>query len=182
MKNRRAFLKVTSATMLSSTLISLPQFSFANHSNKKGIVRNADEGETYFVRENTPITIKVSKKKDGVDSVAICTEEIPLSGGIPIHKHLNNDEFFFFHKGNGTFILDEQEFTVNEGSTAFVPRGTWHGLKNTGNELLVFTFGFSPAGFEDFFRQIGTLKGTPFKTKTHDEVASIAKKFGMVYK
>jgi quercetin dioxygenase-like cupin family protein len=182
MKNRRSFLKVTSAAMLSSTLVSLPQISFANHSNKNGIVRNEDEGEIYFVRENTPITIKVSKKTDGIDSVSICTEEIPLSGGIPIHKHLNNDELFFFHKGNGTFILDEQEFAVSEGSSAFVPRGVWHGLKNTRNELLVFTFGFSPAGFEDFFRQIGTIKGAPFKAKTEEEKNSLAKKYGMVFK
>ena len=182
MKDRRTFLKATYAVVLSSAVISLPRLSFANCSNKNGIVKNPDEGETYFVRENTPITIKVSKQADGIDSVSICTEEIPAAGGIPIHKHLNNDELFFFHEGNGNFILDEQEFSVTEGSTAFVPRGTWHGLKNTSNELLVFTFGYSPAGFEDFFRQIGTLKGTPFKSKSHDEIVSIAKKYGMAYK
>lgn len=181
MKNRRSFLKATSAAMLSSTLISLPQFSLANNSNKNGIVKNADEGEIYFVRENTAITIKVSKTDD-VDSVSICTEEIPVDGGIPIHKHLRNDEIFFFHKGNGNFILDNQEFAVSEGSTAFVPKDTWHGLKNTGNELLIFTFGFSPAGFEDFFRQIGTIKGTPFKAKTQDEIKLFAAKYGMIYK
>ncbi|HEV8083112.1 MAG TPA: cupin domain-containing protein [Chitinophagaceae bacterium] len=182
MKNRRSFLKATSAAVMSSTLISLPQFSFANHANKNGIVKNADEGETYFVRENTPITIKVSKKTDNIDSVSICTEEIMPGNGIPIHKHLNEDETFFFHKGNGTFILDDQEFTVTEGSIAFVPRDTWHGLKNTGNELLVFTFGFSPAGFEDFFRQIGTIKGATFKTKTQEEIKLLATKYGMIYK
>ena len=50
-----------------------------------------------------------------------------------------------------------------------MPKGTWHGLNNTGKELLVFTFGYSPAGFEDFFRQIGTLKNVPFKAKTKEE-------------
>ncbi|MDP4265348.1 MAG: cupin domain-containing protein [Bacteroidota bacterium] len=182
MKNRRSFFKATSAAILSSILVSFPKFNLANNSNKKGIVKNAEEGETYFVRENTPITIKVSKKVDGVDSVSICTEEIPLGGGIPIHKHLNNDEIFFFHKGNGSFVLDDREFAIHEGATAFVPRGVWHGLKNTGAELLVFTFSFSPAGFEDFFRQIGTIKGTTFKAKTQEETRLIAKKYGMVFK
>jgi mannose-6-phosphate isomerase-like protein (cupin superfamily) len=163
-------------------LVSLPEFSLANQPNKKGIVKDADEGETFLVRENTPITIKVSKKMDGIDSVSICTEEIPLEGGIPIHKHLYNDEIFFFHKGSGTFILDDQEFVINEGSTAFVPRGLWHGLKNTGRELLVFTFSFSPAGFEEFFKRIGTPKGTAFKPKAQGEINAIAKKYGMVFK
>ncbi len=182
MKNRRSFLKTTSAAVLSPMLIVLPEFSLAYSPKKKGIIKNTDEGEVYFVRENTPITIKVSKTADDIDSVSICTEEIPIAGGIPIHKHLYNDEIFFFHKGNGSFIIDEKEFIVSEGSTAFVPKDTWHGLKNTGNELLIFTFGFSPAGFEDFFRQIGTLKGTPFKAKTQDEIKLIAAKYGMIYK
>ena len=181
MKNRRNFFQTAIYGLLGFTFISFPKSVFANYFSKKGIVKNVDEGETYFVRENTPITIKISKK-NGIDSVSICTEEIPLGGGIPIHKHLKNDEIFFFHKGSGSFILDDQEFIVSEGSTALVPRGTWHGLKNTGNELLVFTFSFSPAGFEDFFRQIGTLKGTTFKAKPPEETKRIAEQYGMVFK
>lgn len=175
MKNRRSFLKTTSAAVLSPMLIVLPELSLANYPGKKAIVKNADEGETYFVRENTPITIKVSKQADGIESVSICTEEVPSGGGIPIHKHLNNDEIFFFHQGCGSFILDDSEFVVSEGSTAFVPKGNWHGLKNTSKELLVFTFSFSPAGFEDFFRQIGTIKGTTFKAKTQRKLDYLQK-------
>jgi mannose-6-phosphate isomerase-like protein (cupin superfamily) len=182
MKNRRSFLQTAAFGLMAPAMVSLPDLCFANNSNINGIIKNADEGETYFVREKTPLTIKVSKKANGINSVSICTEEIPGGGGIPTHKHLYNDEIFFFHKGSGSFSVNDQEFTINEGSIAFVPRGTWHGLKNTSNDLLIFTFSYSPAGFEDFFRQIGTLKGKPFKAKTHEEVESIAKKYGMLYK
>ncbi len=168
--------------MLGSILVLFPKFSFAHYTNKKGIVKNADEGETYFVRENTPITIKLSKKSDDIDSVSICTEEILPGKGIAIHKHLNEDEIFTFHTGNGIFLLEDQEINISSGCTAFVPKGTWHGLKNTGIDLLIFTFGYSPAGFEDFFRQIGTIKGTTFKAKTEDEIKALAKKLGMIYK
>ena len=181
MKNRRSFLKTTSAGILGSMLVSLPEFSFADNSNTNGIVKNAGEGETYFVRENSPITIKVSKKTDGIDSVSMCTQEILAGNGIPIHKHLHNDEIFFIHKGSGSFMLDSREFMITEGSIAFVPRSAWHGLKNTGKELLALTFCFSPAGFEDFFKQIGTIKGTLFKAKTPEEIKLLAKKYGMVY-
>ena len=165
-----------------SLTISFPKFTLGNNSNKDGIVKNESDGETYIVRENTPITIKVSKKTDSVDSISICTEKILPKNGIAIHKHLHEDEMFFIQKGSGIFILDEKEISISAGSTAFVPKGTWHGLKNTGTDLLIFTFGYSPAGFEDFFRQIGTLKGIPFKAKTADEIKSIAEKYGMVYK
>lgn len=182
MKKRRFFFKTILGATLSSLLVSFPKSGFANNSNKKGIVKNADEGETYFVRENTPITIKVSKKTDDIDSVSICTEEILPGNGIAIHKHLNEDEIFVFEKGSGVFLIDEQEIIINAGSTAFVPRETWHGLKNTGSELLVFTFGYSPAGFEDFFRKIGTRKGETFKAKPQEVIKLLAKKYGMIYK
>lgn len=182
MKNRRNFLQAAVCGILAPAFTAFPELTFANNTNGEGIVRQPEDGETYFVRENTPITIKVSKQKDGIGSVSICTEQIPLGGGIPIHKHLHHDEIFFFHKGDGTFILNEAEIPVTTGTTAFVPKGTWHGLKNTGSELLVFAFSFVPSGFEDFFRQIGTLKGTPFKTKTKEETKLIAEKYGMVFK
>jgi len=182
MKNRRSFLQAAFYSSLGSALISFPDLTFGHNSKNSGIVMQPDEGETYIVRENTPITIKVSKKTQGVDSVSICTEEILPGNGIAIHKHLNEDEIFFFHRGDGIFLLEDSEIKVKEGCSAFVPKGTWHGLKNTGKEVIVFTFGYCPSGFEDFFRQIGTLKGTPFRAKSPEELKAIAAKYGMVYK
>jgi len=43
-------------------------------------------------------------------------------------------------------------------------------------------FVLSPAGFEDFFRQIGTPKGQPFKQKPKEDFGAICRKFGMVFK
>ena len=75
MKNRRSFIKAASSIVMSSTLISLPEFSLANNLNKKGIVKNAGEGDTYLVRENTPITIKASKSADEINGRGIRSSE-----------------------------------------------------------------------------------------------------------
>ena len=150
--------------------------------NNKGIVRQPEEGETFFVRENTPITIQISKKMDSTDNISLCTEEIQPGSKIPVHKHLNEDEFFIFIKGTGTIEIDGREFPVKPGTSGLVPRAVWHGIYNNSSELLIFTFGYSPAGFEDFFRQIGTPKGVPFRAKTAREISLIAGKYGMVYK
>lgn len=182
MKNRRTFFKTASTAVLSSLFVGLPKFSFANNSNKAGVVKNAGEGETHFIAETTPITIKVSKKADGIDSASICTGELVPGSSFAVHIHFNNDELFYFHKGSGIFILDGQERTVAEGSVVFVPRGIWHGLKNTGNDVMMFTFGFTPAGFEDYFRQAGTIKGTTFKPKTEEELQLLGKKYGIAFK
>ena len=148
----------------------------------KAVVSQPEEGETFIVRENTPITIRVSKMKDSVASISLCTEEIQPGGKIPVHKHLHEDEFFIFQKGTGTIEIDAVEYPVKTGTMGFVPRATWHSITNNNSELLIFTFGYSPAGFEDFFKQIGTPKGQPFKPKTPGEIKSIAEKYGMVFK
>ena len=63
-----------------------------------------------------------------------------------------------------------------------VPKGTWHGLQNTGSVSIEMRFAFTPAGFEGFFREVGTPVGQPFVPKTLEQRRAIAKKWGMIYK
>ena len=95
---------------------------------------------------------------------------------------MNNDELIFIHKGEGTLTLDEETIDVKTGDVVFVPRGTWHGLDNSGNETLKMVFQYSPAGFEEYFIENGTLVGMPAKENTEEEYAITEKKYGMVYK
>jgi quercetin dioxygenase-like cupin family protein len=99
-----------------------------------------------------------------------------------VHKHLNNDELIFIHKGEGTLTLDEQYIEVKTGDVVFVPRDTWHGLDNTSTGNLLMIFQYAPAGFEEYFIENGTLAGTSTKERTEEEYALTEKKYGMVYK
>jgi mannose-6-phosphate isomerase-like protein (cupin superfamily) len=181
-KNRREFIHLSSLGFLSPLMFTMPLSNVVDSESKKAIVSQPEDGETFFVRENTPLTIRVSKLKDSVDTISLCTEEIQPGGKIPVHKHLHEDEFFIFQKGSGTVVIDNTEFPIKPGTMGWIPRTTWHSINNNNDELLIFTFGYSPAGFEDFFRQIGTAKGLPFHAKTNQEIKSIAEKYGMVYK
>ena len=181
-KNRREFIQLSSLGFFSPLMSSVIIPKSIAFDSKKAVVSQPGEGETFFVRENTPITIRVSKRRDSVDTISLCTEDLQPGGKIPVHKHLHEDEFFIFHKGSGIIEIDAVEFPIKSGTSGWVPRDTWHSISNHSSELLIFTFGYSPAGFEDFFRQIGTPKGSPFKPKTSQEIISIAEKYGMVYK
>jgi quercetin dioxygenase-like cupin family protein len=99
-----------------------------------------------------------------------------------VHKHLNEAELIFLHKGSGLFTLGEKQYPISEGAVALVPPGTWHGLQNTGNENIEMRFAYTPSGFENFFREVGTPLGQPFVKKSMDERKAIAKKWGMIYK
>ena len=101
---------------------------------------------------------------------------------MPVHKHLNEDELIFLHKGTGLFTLADKQYQIKEGAVALVPKGVWHGLQNTGSENIEMRFGYTPSGFEGFFREVGTPVGQPFIQKTREERKAIAKKWGMIYK
>jgi quercetin dioxygenase-like cupin family protein len=182
---RRKFLHTGVTGFCAALFASLPKISFGKSffNTDKGIIVREDEGMHILTgRRKVPITIKISKAKHGVDGISFCVEDQSPGRKMRIHKHLNNDELIFVHKGEGTLTLDEQSIQVKTGDVAFVPRGTWHGLDNTGKENLLMIFQYSPAGFEEYFIENGTLAGMPAKEKTEEEYSITEKKYGMVYK
>jgi len=160
-----------------------PLSSFANGaSDFTGIVVNEDEGEAFQMRDGTAIVkIKIAKTQ-GAGSISFLSETFRPGDALPVHKHLNEDELIFLHKGSGLFTLADKQYEVKEGAIALVPKGVWHGLQNTGSENIEMRFGYTPSGFEGFFREVGTPVGQPFIKKTMEERRAIAKKWGMIYK
>jgi mannose-6-phosphate isomerase-like protein (cupin superfamily) len=181
---RRKFLLIGVTGFFTTLFANLPKISSAKSTsdNDKGIIVREDEGEHILTRRKVPMTIKISKTKHGVANISFCTEDMIPGRKMRIHKHLNNDELIFIHKGEGTLTLDEQSVEVRTGTVIFVPRGIWHGLDNTGKENLLMVFQYSPAGFEEYFIENGTPAGMPVKERTEEEYAMAQKKYGMVYK
>lgn len=184
-QRRRTFLQTGVVGFFTALFSSLPKISFAdsNPNQDKGIVVRAEEGIHILTgRRKVPITIKISKAKDGVSNISFCTEYMTPGRKMRVHKHLHHDELIFIHRGQGTFTLDEQTIEVKTGDVVFVPKDTWHGLDNTGKEDLVMVFQYTPAGFEEYFIENGTQAGMPAKERSPEEYALTEKKYGMVYR
>ena len=179
---RRKFLQFGVAGFLTALFANIPRISFAKSPPGKGIIVRADEGIHILSRRKVPITVKISKAQHGVDNISFCVEDMIPGRKMRIHKHLDNDELIFIHKGEGTLTLDEEAIEVKTGDVVFVPRGVWHGLDNTGKDNLLMAFQYSPAGFEEYFIENGTPVGMPAKERTEEEYALTEKKYGMVYK
>ncbi len=184
-QRRRKFLQIGTTGIMTAILAKLPRISFGESPTvrRKGIVVHEDEGERILTgRRRMPITIKISKQKNGVDNISFCAEDIVAGRNVRIHKHLYSDELIFIHRGEGIFILDDERIPFKSGTVIFVPRGSWHGLENTGQEAVRMLFGYSPAGFEGYFRENGTAAGMEAKERTPEQYAMAEKKYGMVYK
>ena len=147
------------------------------------LVLGPDEGEIYLIGERQGrVTIKVDRRTKGVDTLSLLTEDIAPGDGVPVHKHAAEEEVIFIERGRGTFTFGDDEHEVAPGSMALVPRGVWHGLRNEGEDVLRMVFGYTPAGFEDYFRAIGVRPGEPWKGLTGEDWDRINAEFGITYR
>jgi quercetin dioxygenase-like cupin family protein len=181
MISRRQFVGQGSLGMLASFIFPLLAHCKTT-ADFEGLIVSEDEGEAFRLRDGrAAVKIKIPKQP-GVTSVSFLASIVPTNDTILVHKHLNEDEFVFIRQGSGIFTLGEKEHDVRAGSIILIPKGVWHGLKNTGTEDIGLFFGYSPAGFEGFFKEVGSPVGQPFVEKTLDQRKAIAKKWGMIIK
>ena len=182
---RRTFLATGISALFATVFASLPKIGLARNAShdEKGIIVRENEGIHILTgRRKVPLTVKLSKSNNKIESLSFCKEEQSPGRKMRVHKHLENDELIFIQKGQGRLTLGEETFEVNSGDLAFVPRGVWHGLDNTGNENLHMIFQYTPAGFEQYFIENGTVEGMPVKERTPEEYAATEKKYGIIYK
>ncbi len=181
MTSRRQFLERGSLSLLASVMIS-STIPSPDKVVSEGFVVNEDEGEAFQLRDGSAIVkIKIARVQ-GVESISFLSESFRPGDALPVHKHLNEDELIFLHKGSGLFTLGSKQYQISQGAVALVTKGVWHGLQNTGSENIEMRFIYAPSGFEGFFREVGTPIGQPFVRKTMNERRAIAKKWGMIYK
>jgi len=92
----------------------------AQHAEAQGYVLSASEGE-HLIRGGGNLLIKVDPSR-GSNSLALGTQQIPVGGRIPIHRHAQMDEVFYVVEGSGTFILNDERLSVEKGATILSPR------------------------------------------------------------
>lgn len=82
---------------------------------------------------------------------------IEPGGGPPLHKHLNEDEWFYITSGQVAFWNGKQAIIAKQGEFIFAPRNTEHTFKNQTNKPATMLIGIYPGKGEQFFREFGTL-------------------------
>ncbi len=84
----------------------------------------------------------------------------PQGTAPPMHVHHHEDETFFVLEGDVSVFAGGERIEVGPGDYAFVPRGVEHAyLVRSERARMLVTF--SPAGFEEFFVEIGVAGDEP---------------------
>lgn len=117
-------------------------------------------------------------KIDGRDSGgALSIVEHPFAVGalVPPHVHTVEDEFSIVLEGEIGFRSEDQEVVLVPGGYIVKPRGEVHAMWNAGSTPARMIEVISPAGFEDFFRELVDM--TDAGPPDPDRIAQVAGRY-----
>ncbi len=134
------------------------------------------EGELLSDSQGRTTNITVSPATGSTD-LSFWTTEIPPGSDILVHRHDRTEEILFVHKGSGTVLVGDERIKVQEGSTIYVPRGTYHGLENDSDEDIVIAFVATPPELIDFIRAISWPAGDQPRLLTNEELKAIEERY-----
>ena len=109
-----------------------------------------------------PIWIKVDPQTLGSRTLTVSMEDIPPGDSIGVHKHMQEDDVVFVHRGDVQVTLGDSLLRATAGATVFIPRGTWIGFRVTGTDTATIVFAFNVPGFEKCLRLLSAPVGTAF--------------------
>ena len=78
----------------------------------------------------------------------------------PLHRHTREDEYSYVITGTLGALLGDEVVTAGPGTWVFKPRNQWHTFWNAGETPCEIIEVISPAGFEDFFRDLAKVWAT----------------------
>ncbi len=104
----------------------------------------------------------------------------PRALAAPLHYHHNEDEYSFVLRGKLGALLGDDVVTAGPGTWVFKPRGQWHTFWNAGDEPCEIIEVISPAGFENFFREVAASWGDMAKFAEINAKYSLKMKFESV--
>jgi quercetin dioxygenase-like cupin family protein len=152
---RRSFLKSAAAFLPAA---GLDPMAFASvpgaDAPKEGMVIGAGKdrlGETHS-RGYSSILFKVLPRETS-NGLFVIEHMNLVNGGPPLHKHPNQEEYFYVISGEVRFAIGDQRLTLHAGDSILGPRGiphTFAAVKGRPGNMLI---SFSPAGkMEEFLR------------------------------
>ena len=83
----------------------------------------------------------------------------PHALAAPLHRHQNEDEYSCVIEGTLGALLGDKTVTAGPGSWVIKRRHQWHTFWNPGDTPCLIIEVISPAGFENYFREVAAAWG-----------------------
>ena len=103
----------------------------------------------------------------------------PRALAAPLHLHTREDEYSFVLEGRMGALLGDDVVEAGPGDLVFKPRNQWHTFWNAGDEPCRIREIISPAGFEQFLRELSDLVGA--LNAGPDELTALGERYGQSF-
>ena len=129
-------------------------------------------GEGERIGGPSAVTIKATGDETAGSFYLGETEVAPGFPGPPPHVHDRLHDMFYVLEGTLTMRIGDDTTELPAGSFACIPPGVVHAFSNPSNAVVRFLNFNTPAGFENYMRELGAAlaEGTP----TQEEIGAIA--------
>ncbi len=104
----------------------------------------------------------------------------PRALAAPLHYHRKEDELSYVVTGRLGVLLGEEVVVAHPGTWVFKPRHQWHTFWNDGDEPCEIVEIISPAGFENYFREVAASWGNVERLAEINQKYSLEMRFDSV--
>ena len=101
----------------------------------------------------------------------------PRALAAPLHRHSREDEYSFVLEGRMGALLGDAVVYAGAGDLVHKPRNQWHTFWNAGDEPCYILELISPAGFEDFFKELSDMGGVA--NAAPETLAELNERYGL---
>jgi len=102
----------------------------------------------------------------------------PRALAAPLHLHTREDEYSYVLEGRMGALLGDEVVEAGPGDLVHKPRNQWHTFWNAGDEPTRILEIISPAGFEQFFRELVDMGGV--LNADESELAALNQRYGLM--
>ena len=127
-------------------------------------------------------SIGVDFKLWGYDTggmVSVVEHPFPVRALVPPHLHTREDEYSIVTQGEIGFRSGAREVVLGPGGYITKPRDEMHAMWNAGSVPARMIEIISPAGFEDFFRELSDLLAAGLPEAA--QVPALAERYGLQF-
>jgi mannose-6-phosphate isomerase-like protein (cupin superfamily) len=101
----------------------------------------------------------------------------PRALAAPLHRHTREDEYSYVVQGRMGALLGDDVVYAEVGDLVHKPRNQWHTFWNAGDEPCYILEIISPAGFEDFFKELSDMGGVA--NASPETLGALSERYGL---
>jgi mannose-6-phosphate isomerase-like protein (cupin superfamily) len=145
---------VTRRTLLRGSLLSAPVLSADLFAPWYAAAQVPPPSEQWYWYPFHNLTMKATSSDTGNTTAWMLIENSPHEG-VPLHKHLYEDESFFVLSGIFEITVGDKTTTGGPGTYAFGPRNIPHQWTNMGSGRGQLLNVYTPGGIDKYFLAVG---------------------------